>query len=93
MYFMIRMHELRFTSCLCLQDPVLFTGSVRKNLDPFSQHGDVQLWAALEEVSPLIFVLVSGEILHVFSTEVCCTAHGDWYQQQHYMDYDYKPPS
>lgn len=32
------------------QDPVLFTGSVRKNLDPFDQHTDEELWNALKEV-------------------------------------------
>lgn len=32
------------------QDPVLFTGSMRKNLDPFSQHTDEELWNALREV-------------------------------------------
>ena len=32
------------------QDPVLFSGSMRKNLDPFSEHSDVEVWGALEEV-------------------------------------------
>ena len=32
------------------QDPVLFGGSLKKNMDPFSQYTDQQLWAALEEV-------------------------------------------
>ncbi|MEQ2282213.1 Multidrug resistance-associated protein 4, partial [Ameca splendens] len=31
-------------------DPVLFTGSMRKNLDPFNQHSDEELWNALQEV-------------------------------------------
>lgn len=30
-----------------MQDPTLFRGSVRFNLDPFSQHTDDELWAAL----------------------------------------------
>ena len=29
---------------------MLFTGSMRKNLDPFGQHSDEDLWRALEEV-------------------------------------------
>ena len=32
------------------QDPVLFGGSLKKNMDPFSQYTDHQLWTALEEV-------------------------------------------
>jgi ABC-type multidrug transport system fused ATPase/permease subunit len=32
------------------QDPVLFTGPVRYNLDPFGTAGDSELWAALEAV-------------------------------------------
>ena len=32
------------------QDPVLFTGSVRRNLDPFDEYSDSQLWGALDEV-------------------------------------------
>ncbi|KAF3694822.1 Multidrug resistance-associated protein 4 [Channa argus] len=31
-------------------DPVLFTGTMRKNLDPFRQHTDEDLWNALQEV-------------------------------------------
>lgn len=29
---------------------MLFTDTVRKNLDPFDQHTDEDLWRALEEV-------------------------------------------
>eukprot|EP00047_Mylnosiga_fluctuans_P006637 m.248138 g.248138 ORF g.248138 m.248138 type:complete len:1461 (-) comp15641_c0_seq1:176-4558(-) len=32
------------------QDPVIFSGSVRRNLDPFGTASDAQLWQALEEV-------------------------------------------
>ena len=41
---------------LLLQDPVLFTGSLRKNLDPFGKHMDSSLWNALVEVNYLLIL-------------------------------------
>jgi ATP-binding cassette subfamily C (CFTR/MRP) protein 4 len=44
------------------QDPVLFIGSLRKNLDPFGEYSDYEIWQALEEVQMknLIVSLPSG---------------------------------
>lgn len=31
-----------------LQDPLLFSGTLRRNLDPTNAHSDADLWRALE---------------------------------------------
>ena len=36
---------------MMLQDPVLFSGTVRRNLDPFDERDDEALWQALKEVN------------------------------------------
>uniref|UniRef100_A0A8C4N8Z1 ABC-type glutathione-S-conjugate transporter n=1 Tax=Eptatretus burgeri TaxID=7764 RepID=A0A8C4N8Z1_EPTBU len=44
----IGLHDLRNQLTIIPQEPVLFSGSLRLNLDPRGQHSSVELWHALE---------------------------------------------
>ncbi|KAL8582638.1 hypothetical protein ACOMHN_028703 [Nucella lapillus] len=51
------LHDLRSRITILPQDPVLFSGSLRMNLDPFEQYTDDQIWQSLEHAHLKKFVV------------------------------------
>ena len=47
---------------------MIFTGTLRRNLDPFEEHSDVSLWSALEDVSNHFAVSIAIKSFKVFET-------------------------
>ncbi|XP_045888265.1 ATP-binding cassette sub-family C member 12 [Micropterus dolomieu] len=81
----IGLQDLRSKLSIIPQDPVLFIGTVRYNLDPFNNHTDEEIWAALEKtymkdsISRLegnlqAQVLENGENFSVGERQLMCMA-------------------
>ncbi|KUG01927.1 Multidrug resistance-associated protein 1 [Phytophthora nicotianae] len=46
----LKLHDLRRSLAIIPQDPVLFSGLLRENLDPFGEYTDAEIWTVLQQV-------------------------------------------
>ncbi|GFT87124.1 multidrug resistance-associated protein 1, partial [Nephila pilipes] len=53
---MLGLHDLRSKITIIPQDPIVFSGSLRFNLDPFGEHSDEDLWRAIDHAHLKTFV-------------------------------------
>ena len=81
----LSLQEARRTFSVVTQNPILFAGTLRRNLDPFNEHTDHELWIALEDVQMKQWVLQlpghlqyklieSGNNLSVGERQLVCLA-------------------
>ncbi|CAG2172868.1 unnamed protein product, partial [Oppiella nova] len=81
----IGLHDLRSRLTVIPQEPVLFAGSLRHNLDPLDQWSDKEIWSALESAHLKTFVeslksglnheiSIDGENVSVGQKQLVCLA-------------------
>jgi ABC-type multidrug transport system fused ATPase/permease subunit len=85
---MLGLHDLRSRFGIIPQEPVLFEGTVRSNVDPVGQHTDEDIWRVIMRfpfldslhliISVILFQSLQAEKFDVFvesrtlSTQRCC---------------------
>ena len=65
----IPLKQLRHSLSIIPQEPVIFSDTIRANLDPFSNHTDEELWNALRQVELIDYIKSTDAKLEYFLEE------------------------
>jgi ATP-binding cassette subfamily C (CFTR/MRP) protein 2 len=60
---MLGLHDLRSRFGIIPQEPVLFEGTVRSNIDPIGQYSEEEIWKVYMPLSCFLIIVMAGQLV------------------------------